>query len=89
MSDHKNTSGLLFRLGMSTTGWGSKKQEIVALSMTEAEYVASIAATCPIVWLRRILQNCEHEIMKPTKLWCGNLYISNCSSKKSYTPWKD
>ena len=35
--------------------WLSKKQPVVALSTTEAEYVALSAATQEVVWLSRLL----------------------------------
>ena len=36
----KSTSGHVFRIGECTVSWRSKKQPVVALSSTEAEYVA-------------------------------------------------
>ena len=41
----KSMSGYIFRLGESTISWGSKKQSVVALSTTEAEYIALSLAT--------------------------------------------
>lgn len=66
--DRKSTSSLLFRMGSSVVTWGSKKQEIVVLLTTEAEYVAATAVACQIVWIRRILQYCSKVITEPTKL---------------------
>lgn len=68
MNDLKSTTAMFFGLGLSTISWISKKQEIVALSMTEVEYVAFAVAAWQIVWLRRILQDCGCEMIKPTKL---------------------
>eukprot|EP00253_Pinus_taeda_P026288 PITA_26288 len=41
--DQKSTSGYVFHMGSGAISWASKKQPIVALSTTEAEYVAAIA----------------------------------------------
>jgi hypothetical protein len=57
----KSTSGYVSRLGNCTISWRSKKQPIVALSSTEAEYIALCAATQEIVWLRRLLEGVDHE----------------------------
>ena len=40
--------------------WSSKKQSIVTLSSTEAEFVAAASVACQAVWLRRILESLNH-----------------------------
>lgn len=40
----KNTSGHLFNFGTGCFSWSLKKQEIIAQSIAEAEYVAVVAA---------------------------------------------
>lgn len=72
MVDRKSTTGLFFRLGRSAVAWGSKKQEIIALSTTEAEYVATTPAACQVVWMRRVLLDCKQQISGPTRLWVDN-----------------
>ena len=57
----KSTSGLVCRLGNCTISWRSKKQPIVALSSTEAEYVALCAASQEVVWIRRLLHGVAHK----------------------------
>lgn len=47
----------VFSLGFDATTWNSKKQDKVALSSSEAEYVASIVAVCQAIWLRRLLSD--------------------------------
>ena len=55
INTRKSTSGYIFRLGSATISWKSKRQSVVALSSTEAEYVALCSATQEVVWLRRLL----------------------------------
>ncbi|XP_062987375.1 uncharacterized protein LOC134401944 [Elgaria multicarinata webbii] len=43
-SDHKSTSGSLFIYNGGTISWASKKQVVVAMSSTEAEYVTADSA---------------------------------------------
>jgi len=49
----KSTSGYLFSLGSGYFSWNSKKQEVVAQSTAEVEYIA--AATNQALWIRKIL----------------------------------
>lgn len=49
----KSTSGYLVKMGTGAISWMSKLQPIIALSTTEAEYVAAVSAGQEIVWLRK------------------------------------
>lgn len=71
-ADRKSTSGMLCRLESSVVSWGSKKQEVVALS-TEAEYISCTATACKIVQFRRVLHDCGVTHTQPMKLWCDNI----------------
>ena len=48
-------SGYLLKFGNAPVIWGSKKQKIVTLSTTEAEFVAACEATKEIIWARRLM----------------------------------
>jgi hypothetical protein len=47
--DSRSTSGILFYLGRNPITWQSQKQNSVALSSCEAEYMVSAAATCQAI----------------------------------------
>ena len=55
MTLRKSTTGYVFQLGNVTISWKSKRRTVVALSSTEAEYVALCAAAQETVWLRHLL----------------------------------
>ena len=52
--DQKSTSGFIFMLTEGLISYASKKQTVVALSSTEAEYVAFRLAAYEATWLRRL-----------------------------------
>ena len=60
--DRKSISGSVFMLGNGPISWSSRKQPNVALSSTEAEYVALSDATREALWIKKILVDLE--IMK-------------------------
>ena len=49
--DHKSTSGYVFLAAGGAITWKSKKQTTIALSSTQAEYVALSEAACEACWL--------------------------------------
>ncbi|XP_024171543.1 uncharacterized mitochondrial protein AtMg00810-like [Rosa chinensis] len=75
LGDRKSTSGYMFKLSSGAVAWSSKKQPVVTLSTTEAEFIAATSCACQSVWMQRILgklglnQNQLADIMtKPLKL---------------------
>jgi hypothetical protein len=51
----KNMSGILFFFGKSLVSWQSIKQQVVALSSCEAEYIAASTASTQALCLVRLL----------------------------------
>ena len=51
----KSTSGTLFFLGKCLIRWQSVKQQVVAMSSCEAEYIAATTASTQALWLARLL----------------------------------
>lgn len=68
----KSTSGYAFHLGTGAISWSSKKQPVVALSTTEAEYIATTSCATQAVWLRRILEVMHQKQNTPTEIFCDN-----------------
>jgi hypothetical protein len=55
--DRKSTTGFLLQVHGNVVCWSTKKQNTVALSSTEAEYVALACAAAELVWLRNLLRD--------------------------------
>jgi len=72
LDDRKITSGYVYKLGSGAISWSSKKQAIVTLSTTEAEFVAASSCACQGVWLRKILHHLCQTQRSCTKIYCDN-----------------
>ena len=82
VNDRRSTSGYVFVLGSGAVSWSSKKQPVVTLSTTEAEFIAAASCACQNVWLRRILEQVGHPQLKPTTVY----YDNNSTIKLSRNP---
>ena len=68
----KSTSGYVFKLGSSTVSWRSKRQSVVALSSTEAEYIALSMASQEAIWIRNLLESMNFKQEDATILFEDN-----------------
>lgn len=55
MDDRKSASGYVFLLSFRAVLSSSKKQPLVTLSTTEAEFMAVVMCACQAFWLKKIL----------------------------------
>ena len=62
LDNRKSQSGYIFTLFGTTISWKSNLQSVVALSTTEAEYIALTEASKEGKWLQRILQDLGMEL---------------------------
>ena len=70
--DMRSTSGYAFSLGSGIFSWASVKQQSVALSTAEAEYVSAAEATSQAIWLRFVLKDFGEMQIDATPLMCDN-----------------
>ena len=70
--DRRSVSGFTFQIYGSTVSWTTRKQNTVALSSTEAEYVSLSQAACEAIWLRNVLQEFGVSIVEPTQIFEDN-----------------
>eukprot|EP00253_Pinus_taeda_P009187 PITA_09187 len=82
VDDWKRTFSYVFHMGLGAISLASKKKPIVALSTTEAEYVAATAAACQEVWNRRMLRSLGQEQAKGTVIFSDN--SSTIALSKNY-----
>ena len=72
LDDRHSSTRNVFLMAGGAISWMSKKQAIVALSTSEAEYVALSSATQEAVWLRRLLVDLRTAPKEPTVLMEDN-----------------
>jgi transposase InsO family protein len=65
-------SGHAILIDGGAVSWSSKKQELVVLSTTEAEYVAATHAAKEVIWMRRFLSEVFEPLEGPTTLYSDN-----------------
>jgi len=65
----RSTGGYAVKMGTGAISWCSKLQSIVALSTTEAEYVAATSAGQEILWLRNLFKELGYTLSKSSTLW--------------------
>ncbi|XP_055853458.1 uncharacterized protein LOC129917101 [Episyrphus balteatus] len=81
--DRKSTTGYLFKYQGGPISWNAKKQPTVALSTTEAEYMALASTSQEALWLQSLLReliNWNQELI----LQCDNKSAINLSKNNIY-----
>lgn len=74
LDGRKSTSGIVFTFAGGAVSWQSKLQKCVALSTTEAEYIAMAEAGKEMLWLKRFLDQLG---MKQER------YVIHCDSQSA------
>jgi hypothetical protein len=57
LDTRRSTTGYIFQVYGGVVAWRSRRQTTVALSTTEAEYMASADATRQAIWLKLLLSD--------------------------------
>ena len=68
----RSTTGQVTMLGNAAVSWNSKRQPTVALSTTEAEYMAACSAAQEVVYIRQLMLECGFEQKAPTIMYEDN-----------------
>lgn len=73
VDDRRSTSGYLFKVFGNTILWSTKKQNLVTISTTEAEFNAACAAVQEGIWLEKVLTDLQIDIKHPIKVYEDNI----------------
>ncbi|GJT63144.1 hypothetical protein Tco_1006677 [Tanacetum coccineum] len=73
--DTKSQMGYVFVLNGGAMNWKSAKQSIIAMSSTEAEYIAGAEASMEVVWMRKFIDGLGNVVpsnKRPMEMLCDN-----------------
>jgi hypothetical protein len=71
--DRRSISDFMFSFGSVAITWSSKKQSIVALLSTKAEYRGVAMVACEVAWLHKLLGDLGLHVDKQVVIYCDNL----------------
>ena len=78
----RSTAGYLFLLCDSPLSWASKVQRTVALSTTEAEYMAATEAAKECLWICSVAPDLGWNLKKPIRLF-GDNQVANALTRNT------
>ena len=86
--DPRPVSGYVFTLQGSAISWNSRRQQTVAMSSTEAEYLSLSSAVQEMMWLRGITIELEIHSSRPSLIMCDNKGAIDLSSNAKFSTRK-
>jgi hypothetical protein len=72
VDDRKSTGAYVFFLWNTPITWTTRKQPVVALSSTEAEYIALVEAVKEAIFLKQLLEDMGKSVLMPITIYCDN-----------------
>lgn len=78
----RSVSGQIATLASGAVSWKSQRQKVVALSTTEAEYMAAAECAKLMSWIRSFMFDVMHPITSPSPLFVDNTSAIACASNE-------
>jgi hypothetical protein len=82
LDDRRSTTGVLIKVGNSIIAWRAKKQATVALSSTEAEYMAATETLKEMIWIKSMLTELTLQNIDKNNI-TGEIFCDNKSTIES------
>ncbi|CAI7849898.1 unnamed protein product [Closterium sp. NIES-54] len=83
--NRRSRTGYIYRLEpIGPISWQSSKQELIALSSTEAEYIALCSATKEGLYLRELLEEAKLAQLSSFSLFCNNQSAIRIANKNGF-----
>jgi hypothetical protein len=84
IDSRRSTSGYVFNLFGGPVSWMSKRQSVVALSSTEAEYMALTHAGKEAIWLQRLCSEFGFKRRRSVQLKCDSQSAIHLAKNPAY-----
>jgi hypothetical protein len=72
VNERRSTTGYVFFVGDGAISWNCKRQPTIAVSTTEAEYMATSHCLKEALWLRQLLEDVGFVQRGATRIMCDN-----------------
>jgi hypothetical protein len=82
----RSCSGIVVKLSGGAISWSSKRQPIVALSSTEAEYIALSSAVCESIWIKQLMDELDKTLAERIKIYCDNQSSIKLAENDAFRP---
>lgn len=80
----RSCTGYVIKIAGAAVSWHSKRQEVVALSSTEAEYIALSTTAKEIVWISQFIFEVSGVNLQPVKIFCDNTSAIKLAKSDAY-----
>lgn len=84
LDDRKSNTGYVFKMNGGAISWASRKQSTVALSSTEAEYMALTQAIQEAMWLKQLDEDLFEKKSEPIIIHCDNSSAIQLANNDGY-----
>lgn len=82
----RSCTGYIFRMSRGAITWSSKRQQTIALSTTEAEYMAMASAVQEALWVRQLANELQGRTMANINLFCDNQGAIKLAESDAFRP---
>lgn len=86
VDDRRSTSGYVFMMQGGAISWNTRRQQTVALSSTEAEYMSLVSAVQESIWLKRLEREIFPNQPKKMTISCDNRGAMQLALNNNYSP---
>lgn len=88
LDKRRSCTGFVINMSGAAINWKSHRQDIVAVSLTEAEYIALSSTVKDVLWVQQILNEVRKKNIECTTIYGDNssaLKIANCEAFRERT----
>lgn len=82
----RSCAGYVVTMSNGATSWSSKRQLTVALSSTEAEYMALSSAVSDVLWLQQLVTELDSNGKKKIAILCDNTSAISMAENDAFRP---